>query len=188
MKKIKVDGIEIEVTEVAAQVIEAAFSKRDAAAAQSKTELEAAKKDAGTEKGRADAAEAKLATVEKAHKDAIDPKAMNERVLSRVALEKVAEKAGVEAKTDMDDVAVKRAIVAKVEPELKLDDAHQVEGAYQFIVKQLAKKNDALDSLKGALNGGGGEPKTDAEKAHDEMVKAQGSTVDEYRKRHLARS
>ena len=134
LKTIKIDGVECEVSDVAAQLLTKQTTDRAEADAKAKAEtkaridglageLAAAKTEAEKQKARADAeAEAKT-KAEKARTDAEDPARLQKRIGERVALEKAAGKLVPDIKVDgLDDAAVRKAVVAKLNPELKLDD------------------------------------------------------------------
>jgi hypothetical protein len=150
MEKIVIDGVTYEVTAQVKQALERRFAN-DAAAL--KLELDraiAAKKDAEEAKARADVAEGKAATAEKARADAEDPKKLSARIAARVELETKARKVlGAEAKFDgKDDLAVKREVLAKVQPALKLDGQSNDYVAAAFdvaIVAAPATKGDGID-------------------------------------------
>jgi hypothetical protein len=185
--KIKINGIETEVSEVAAQLIESERSTKDAAIAAAQRETAEAKKEADTQKGRADAAESAFEKEKKARQDASDPAKVRETIKARLELEKTAQKLGVEKLDELDDKALKVACIKKLDPEAKLDgqsDAH-IDGAFGFVLRAVEKKNDALDTLRTALtppNDGNGAKKEDAAAAA--MVATNKSAVAEYRKAH----
>jgi hypothetical protein len=123
MEKIVIDGVTYEVTAQVKQALERRFAN-DAAAL--KLELDraiAAKKDAEEAKARADVAEGRPPRPRRPALDAEDPKKLSARIAARVELETKARKVlGAEAKFDgKDDLAVKREVLAKVQPALKLD-------------------------------------------------------------------
>lgn len=120
--KITHDGVELEVSQQAAQVIEAERAK--AVAAQARLdELVAAE---AKEKARADKAEEELEAEKKARTDAEAPAAITERVNRRVALvqvatealtvdDKLVDEAGAELKLDeLDEDAIKRLVVIRL--------------------------------------------------------------------------
>lgn len=188
LKKITVAGKEIEVSEVAALVVEQELGKLGAEVAGAKKDAADAKAEADKQKGRADAAESAKTAAEKAHKDATDPVELNKLVQARVELEKIAAKAGVEVKADQDNAAIKRAILAKVQPETKLDDKADayVDGAFGFVAAALSKKTDAVSLIDAATNPSGEGHKDAAEDAHKAMVKANADAFTNYRKSHGA--
>ena len=109
MRKIKIDGVEYEVTEQVAQALD---KEREAQAAREKT----MKADADKATARADQAEGDLAKERAARKDAEDPAKLREKIAARVALEQVAAKhLGADAKLDaMSDREVKVAVIKKL--------------------------------------------------------------------------
>lgn len=139
--KIRIDGIECEVSETAAALI----AKRETAVTEQikqlgddktkaekahadalstlKTELERTKAAADAEKIKADAAAKKLEEAEKARKDAEDPKKLQAAIAARVDLEgKARAILGDAAKlSEKTDAEVKRDVVAKAMPSIKLD-------------------------------------------------------------------
>ena len=132
MKKITVDGIDIEVPEQSAQIIEQSIAKRDESIVKSK----GATTDLAKEKARADKAEEDLETEKKARTDAVDPENVQKLVTARVKLvqdaaavlggDKDKDKDKDYPKLDeMSDAEIKRAVVLKMSPqaEAKLDAA-----------------------------------------------------------------
>jgi hypothetical protein len=114
MRKIKIDGVEYEVSETAAQAIE----KRDATHAAQLAELQA-KVDSAT--ARADAADDKAGKAQAALAEA--PAKVRAELRARTELEAKATKVlGAEQKYDgMTDAQIKAAVLAKAAPSLKLD-------------------------------------------------------------------
>lgn len=120
--KITHDGVEIEVSAQAAQVIEAERAK----SAAGKTRVDELTATGVKAKARADKAEEDLAAEKKARADAASPEVIGKRVNERVALVQVATAAltvddklvdadGAEVKLDeLDDKAIKRLIVIKL--------------------------------------------------------------------------
>lgn len=135
--KIRIAGVEQDVTDTVGQLIEK--ERADAAAllaAETKLKTDAvgataavnvqlaeAKTKVETEKARADANAEKLTKAEKARTDAEDPKALQAKITARVDLETKARAIlGDDAKlSDKTDAEVKLAVVAKAHPDLKLD-------------------------------------------------------------------
>jgi hypothetical protein len=153
MKKIKIDGVEYEVTEQVAQAFERAQAKQDTEAATLKAQLTAVKADAEKDKARADQAEAARTKAEKERADAVDPKALDARVNARVVLVSTARKhLGAEAKTDgVDDVELKRAVLVKLSPDLKLDGKTPgyIEAAFDYAIEAADKRSPA-EKARGA--------------------------------------
>ena len=142
MRKFIIDAIEFEVSESAAQAWEKQ-AKLDG------EKLAQAAKEAGEQKTRADAADAKVAELvqktdaaEKARAD-LEAK-IPALVEARVSLITEARKVlGAEAKFDgLDDTGIRKAVIAKVDPEAKLDGATPdfVAGAYASALKTFAAK------------------------------------------------
>jgi hypothetical protein len=141
MEKITINGVTFEVSSQVAQAINAKFkADADAFAAKekvhadavaaaekglkdAKAELDKTKADADANKVKLDSATKKLEEAEKAHKDAADPKKVQALIAARVSLEGQArsilgEDEKIAEKTDSE---VKRLVVAKAFPDLKLD-------------------------------------------------------------------
>jgi hypothetical protein len=144
--KIRVDGVEYEVSESVAQ----AWAKVSEAHADATAALQAS---AEKEKARADAAEAKVKETEAARADAADPVKLRERIKARVGLEGQASKVlGPTVKLDeMDDLAIRKAVVLKVAPDLKtkldsLSPAY-VEARFDIALDQF----QAVQGKQGAL-------------------------------------
>lgn len=133
------------------------------------------KTELSKEKARADMAESKLKDAEKAHADALDPKRVAELVKARVALESRAQEIlGADAKLDaLDDQGVKRAVLTKLSPDVKLDgkDAVYVDAAYDYAIANVGKQG--LAALRTAtaprLDGKGGDEVPDARAAKARM-------------------
>lgn len=153
--KIRIDGVECEVSETAAQLI----AKIDAASSKAIAEKDAAMKlalgEAEKAKARADHAEAELAKEKKARADAEDPKRLHAAIRARVSLEQKARLAlGAEVKLDeMDEHAVKVAVLAKTSPDLKLDgkSPEYVAAAYDLAIERLDQATPGLDDARRVL-------------------------------------
>jgi hypothetical protein len=119
MVKIKIDGVEVEVSETAAQLIARSNEKH----AETQKQLESAKTAAEQAKARADVAEQAKVTAEKAKQDAQDPAKIEALVSERVTLIASARKVcGDEFKADGKTPAqIRREMLAKLSPGLKLD-------------------------------------------------------------------
>jgi hypothetical protein len=110
--KIKIDGVDYEVSESAAQAIDKQQARMDELSAEVvtvKTELE-------SEKARADKAQEDLAAEKKAREDAEDPERIRKAIDARLKLEREASQVlGDEAKLDgLTDDEIKRQVVTKV--------------------------------------------------------------------------
>jgi uncharacterized protein len=186
MKKILIDGIECEVSELAATLIEktrkADEEKRAAEAkahADALSAVETKAKEAAAElereKARADAAVAAKETAEKARKDAEDPKRIAAAVAERVDLVSRARAVmGNDFKADgKEKPAIQREMLGKLLPTLKLaekTDAY-VEAALDAAMEDFGKKNPAalaragvMDPPKPGANNDTDEPKDAREK------------------------
>lgn len=191
--KIKIDGITCEVSEQAAEAIARQDAKlaselkdRDEQLATLKADAEkaradvaelvkAAKADADKEKARADALQAEKEKAEKARKDAAD--ALPALVKARVALETRARKVlGAEAKLDeLDELGIKRAVVAKLQPEAKLDGASEAYVQARFdIAMEAAEKeparNPSLERARADAEAARSQPRADSETARKAML------------------
>lgn len=112
MFKLKIDGVEFD---VAAEACVQAFAKYDAAQKAATSSLQA----------RADSAEADAQKAQAALKVAEDPAKVEAAVTERLALVKTAEKAGVKC-DGLSQFEIKKAVVAKLSPALKLDGKDEV--------------------------------------------------------------
>ncbi len=119
--KITIDGIDFEVSEPCAQ----AFGKYDTAQKTAASGLQA----------RADSAEAELQKAQAAVQVATDPAKIEAAVTERLALVQVADKAGVKC-AGLSPNEIKRAVVAKYNPSLKLDgkDETYVATAFEYAI------------------------------------------------------
>lgn len=141
MLKFKIDGIEVDISEVAAQAI---AKERDAAAKALASEKSASEKSAA----RADAAEAALKKAQADLAAATDPAKMRATVKARVALERQAgEILGDESKFDeMDDGAIREAVVKHLSPEADLTGksaeyvAARYDAAVELAVRDVAAR------------------------------------------------
>ena len=164
MKVLRIDGIEVEVSEVAGQVIEKDLARRDLCQKEIEdkiAKIDEEKKDLEKElekmKGNKDALDAELAKVkaelEAAHKDANDLDRINALVKARSELIGQAKPlVADDVKLDsMSDIEIKSAVVAATYPEIKLDgaSADRIDGLFEGainaskIVIERQKKVDA---------------------------------------------
>lgn len=171
MEKIVIDGLEVEVSPMAAKVI----AKREAfvASAMEKAAAEA-KANLDKKSAQCDSAEAKIAKLEAELKEA--PAKVRAELTERVALEAKAKSAGAEFKADASQDEIKRAVVAKLAPSLKLDgqSADYVSAAFDIAVTEHEKKNPATEAVQKALDAKG-ETKTVKDSSEDpkqEMLNA----------------
>jgi hypothetical protein len=173
LKKIKFDGVEYEMTEQAAQLLENAQSRLDA-----KT------KECSTLAARCDGMVEKLDASEKARKDAEDPARVAALVSERTRVETGARAIlGAEFKMDgKSNGEIMRAALAKANPKLNLDgkDETYVSGRFDGYVED-ADKPAFLKKKIAAEEGDDEEededkvredsvPRTDAESARQAMI------------------
>jgi hypothetical protein len=155
MRKIRIDGIEVEVGDDTAVLVE----RQQKAHADS---LAAAKAEADKSAARADAEKARADAAEKARADAAA--ALPAQVRARVALEVTARKhLGESVRLDeMTDRQIKVAVVEKLDG-VKVSDERSdayVEGGYDAALEHAAKASPALDALRTVVDGHA--PRTDA--------------------------
>lgn len=147
--KIKINGVEVEVPDTAGQLIEQKIKADSDALAAATAEVE-------KQKARADSAEAAKVKAEKERADAEDPKRLDAIVAARVELvTKARSVLGKDAKTDgMDAAAIKREVLAKLFPEMKLDgkSADYVDAAFDYAMADHEKKNPAARAVAGVLD------------------------------------
>lgn len=143
MTKIKVDGVDCEVSETVA----ALFKREQTKADETTKALATATKEVETQKARADVAEAAKVSADKARTDAEAPARIEALVAERVALIATATKAiGQDFKADgKTPVAIKREVLAKTAPGLKLDGKSDdyVSAAFESATAMLAERNPA---------------------------------------------
>ena len=179
--KIKIAGVEVEVPDMAAQLIEkeradakAEADKAARAHADALTEKEKAigtlRAEAEKEKARADAAAAEKTKAEQARKDAEDPKRVQALIAARVDLEG---KARVVLGNDVQlaektDAEIKRAVAEKVYADLKLDGKSEmyIEALFDRAVEEKGKVH-AIDKVRGATQPGAAGSKKDGEGHND---------------------
>ena len=176
MRKIKIDGIEVEVSETAAALFEK--FERDM-----RTKLDSATSEATTAKAaldkvtaRADQLDADLKAERTARADADKPEALNKRIAERVALVTEASKhldKGTKLDT-LDDAAIRKLVAEKITG-TKLDgkSADYIAARYDAAIESKAKA--AVAGARAAANGGEGErtdagAETDPEKAARERM------------------
>lgn len=191
--KMKIDGITCEVSEQAAEAIaradakhEAELKARDEQMASLKADAEKARSDAAEkakaaqaeadkEKARADALQAEKEKADKARADAESQ--LPALVKARVALESKARTVlGAETKLDeLDELGIKRAVVAKLQPDAKLDGASEayVQARYDIAIEAAAKagqRNPSLERARADAEAAGRETRADADAARKAMI------------------
>jgi hypothetical protein len=168
MKLIRVDGIEVELSDVAGQVVEKHLAHRDMTEKEIKdklSELEEKKMDLEKElekmKGNKDAMEAELAKAkdeaEAARKDANDMTRIDALVKARAELiDKCKPMVAADVKLDaMSDLEIKTAVVAATYPEIKLDGASsdRIDGLFEGAInsaKLVVERQKKVDEAMGA--------------------------------------
>lgn len=172
--KVRIDDVEYDVSEQAAQAINKMKSRHDEEVKTLKAETESARGEASEAKGRADAASKELEKVKKERDDAASPESLDKRVRERVDLEREAAPIlGEEFKFDgVSDSDVRKAVVQKVMGEdERLDDQDEgyIKGAYSFAVKQAARADGSRADVRRAAGGAGaGDSSADVEKARND--------------------
>jgi hypothetical protein len=142
VQKIKIDGLEYEVSD------ECARSYLTFSAAQAKA--------LATAEARADSASAELKKI-----PAPDPGAFRAAVAARVSLEASAAKVlGAQKLDAMSDQELKSAVVKKLDPDAKLEgkSADYIDARFDAAIEQAAKKNPGLEAARAAT-----EPHVDAD-------------------------
>lgn len=140
MVKIRIDGVEYEVPEQAAQAVQKVEAQRKDVEAKLAEEAKASKAAHEKEKGRADA----LAEEVKKAKDAQAPEKLAELVAARVALQSTAQAIlGASAKLDgLSDKDIKVQVIQKHSAAFHADglsDDH-IDGRFQAVVEVLQGK------------------------------------------------
>jgi len=148
-KKIRLDGVDFELTSQAAQAVEKMLAKHD-------LDMSAIKAEFETAKGQLDAVKADLAKAEQARMDAEDPSKLQAAITARVELLSKAKKIlGEGAEIDgLSDRKIKEAVISKVNPEMKFDDAEDgyVNGGFDHIVSSYKSKAESLATARTAVD------------------------------------
>lgn len=163
--KIKIDGVDYEVSESVQQAVNQSAEKRDA---------EVAKLQA-----KADSLQGELQKAQAELQVARDPKAIASAVEAKLTLVKVADRASVKC-DGMDDEAIRKAVVAKVKPGITLDgkSAAYVEAMFDIASQELAAKDVAdlrKDSVEAIQN------TTEGPTPEQRMVKARQDQADAWK-------
>ena len=179
--KIKHDGVDVEITEAGAQVVQALKARIDERDAAIKT----TQADITTQTARADKAEEDLAVEKKAREDAEDPKAVETKVRARVDLEtKASEILSEEIKADKfkidgaTDDQIRSEIViklasdpAKAKARIDENDAAYLTMRYDMVIEDWdpeAQPNAGLAKVRRAHQDN--QPHTDSDGARDKMI------------------
>lgn len=144
MEKITIDGLDFEVAPTVKQAIEKLSKTNEAA-------VSAAKAEADKNAARADAADAKVKEMSEELKKALDPAIISAAVAARVALETKARAfLTAEVKLDsLDESGIKKAVVSKLSPEIKLDgkSAEYVNALFDVLTVTATKENPATKKV-----------------------------------------
>ena len=140
-RTIQLDSVDYEADEAVIDALKKVEARADSldgelkAAGVEKSKLEA---ERDSYKAKFDAAEAELVNMKKAH---LDESAINARVAQRIVLVETAKKAGVEVKGDEADIDLKKAVIAKVYADVKLDGKNEsyIDARFDCAVEDLPK-------------------------------------------------
>ena len=152
MAKIKLDGIEYEVSESLAKVV----MDKQSALEKSQADLEATQKKVSELKGRCDSLEQEI---EKAKKDKPSRKALLKEARNRIDLEHFGKEVlGDEAKFDDEtsDTDIRKQVLKKLQPKLTLDDREgaYIQAAFDVAQGRYEKKDAKGEQLKKNLGNG----------------------------------
>lgn len=163
MAKIKIDGVEYEVSEVLGTKMGEKITALDKATEDLAKAQKALDELQGKHDGLAADLKKKDEEIEKAKKDKPSRKDMLDLARARMDLEEFAEEALGEAVKDMkfdemEDVDIKKAVIAAVNPDMKLDEATDdyVNGCFSVILDGHKAGADKGDALEEGLRGGAG--------------------------------
>jgi len=140
-RTIQLDSVDYEADEAVIDALKKVEARADSldgelkAAGVEKSKLEA---ERDSYKAKFDAAEVELENMKKAH---LDESAINARVAQRIVLVETAKKAGVEVKGDEADIDLKKAVIAKVYADVKLDGKNEsyIDARFDCAVEDLPK-------------------------------------------------
>ncbi len=176
MTKIKVDGVEYEVSEAVASVVAPkldALAKATSELEAAKAKIDASGKEVATLQGKVDALDAETKKRDDEIAKLKDSKMSDKDLIARAdAIVKTRDFAktilGEQVKVDeMDMATMKKEVVKKFLPDIKVDekDAAYIDGVFDTMIqKSSGDHNDVLDAIRGAAKGGAGEH-FDAEKS-----------------------
>jgi len=174
MSKVRIDGIDFELEEAAAQAVAKLTSRLDSLA-EKVAELETA---TAAEKARADKAEEDLAAEKTAHADAVSPVATQKAVRERVALETAAAKVLADDTIKLDEMGedeIRRAVVLKVSPAAKdkveKADAAYLAARYDAALETWKAEQEAKPSASAGVRAAtGGTQRQDSRSARERMI------------------
>lgn len=155
--KIRLDGVDVEVSEQAAQLLEKREKTHAQELDQLRGELKTSKSEGEKLQGKLDSATDELKTTKEKLAVAIDPKTQREAIRSRVELEKVAEEVlGEDARLDsLSDLEIKTRVVKKLQPSAKLDGKSEeyIQSRFDAVTEDLEERNPGLERVKRAAAG-----------------------------------
>jgi hypothetical protein len=162
MKKIVIDGVEVEVTDLAATMIQKEREMAKSLLDAQKAETATAKTAAETAKAQCDAANEKVTKLEAELKDL--PGKLAAQGAERSAFETKAKAIAPDLKLDskLDVMGIKRAVLAhaKIACDGKTDD--YVSARFDVLAEEVDKKNPATEAAKAALTDPARKPETDS--------------------------
>lgn len=176
MTKIKIDGVEYEVSEPVASIVAPkldALVKATSDLEAAKARIDAANKEVATLQGKVDALDAETKKRDDEIAKLKDSKMSDKELIARAdAIVKTRDFAktilGDQVKVDdMDMATMKKEVVKKFLPDIKVDekDAAYIDGVFDTMIqKSSGDHSDVLDAIRGAAKGGGSEH-FDAEKS-----------------------
>lgn len=176
MEKIKLDGVDYEVSEQAAQAVAKILERADEAIAKAKKIA----KEVEAVKARADKAEEDLEAEKAAREDAESPERVRKLVADRLGLEREAAKVLGTSRSDelpgMDGIEIKKAVILSVSPKA----ADRLDGASEDYIS--ARYDQAIEGFEPAKAGAEvlgavaaqaakpGEQRSDAKSAREAMI------------------
>ncbi len=179
MKTVRIDGVDFEMSEQAAQAVGKVVAKHD----QLTEKVAGITESASKEKARADKADEDLAAAKKLHEDSSSDENVQKAVKSRVALERTAASILKNDDLKLDEMSatdIKKAVVIKVSPSAKekLDEADEVylSARYDAAVESFNEDEKNKPKPHHRVRGPGGSPEPDtrfdAAAAREKMLDA----------------
>lgn len=155
--KVKINGVEFEVSDQVAQAMEFERKRQDEAVAEKDAQLTQATAALGKAEGERDLAKQAGAKLDAALKQATDQKNVDAAINARLALVETArEVLGPDFKADgKPSGAIRAEVIAKLAPDLKLDGKPeaQVQAYFEAVMAaQSTSKNDGLAAARRAMD------------------------------------
>ena len=164
MKTVRIDGVDFEMSEQAAQAVGKVLGSHD----QLTEKLDGLKETATKEKARADKADEDLTAAKKLHEDGSSDEKIRDAVKSRVALQTTAASILKDDSLKLDEMSeadIKKAVVIKVSPTAKekLDEADEVyvSARYDAAVESFNEDQKNKPKPHHRVRGPGGSPEPD---------------------------